>query len=216
MISLFDVKTLNDSFDTFSSKPEELKSDLLITKNCYTLLHQLIIQLEQSAVNNVQYHRRESLEVNPVAYDIGDNVLEETACRAISLTVHEVTSDDLHACHRLKYKNRVILKFKDRKLQRSIQINRRFLQQTSLELSQLKFSVSLLWAKVCAMKNQQLAFKCRQLKNSEMIHSIWFWNNTVNIKVTRNGEIHQIFHTTDKEKLLEIKYLDDFINNAYL
>ena len=66
------------------------------------------------------------------------------------------------------------------------------------------------------MKNQQLAFKCRQLKKSEMIHSIWFWNNTVNIKVTRNGEIHQIFHTTDKEKLLEIKYLDDFINNAYL
>ena len=49
-----------------------------------------------------------------------------------------------------------------------------------------------------------------------MIHSIWFWNNTANIKVTRNGEIHQIFHTTDKEKLLEIKYLDDFINNAYL
>ena len=52
--------------------------------------------------------------------DIGDNVLEETVCRDISLTGCEVTPDDLHACHQLKNKDRVILKFKDRKLKRSI------------------------------------------------------------------------------------------------
>ena len=65
-----------------------------------------------------QYHQRESLEVNLVPHDIGDNVLEETVCRAISLTGYEVTPDDLHACHQLKNKDRVILKFKDRKLKR--------------------------------------------------------------------------------------------------
>ena len=93
---------LNDRFDTFAAKHEELKSDLLITKNCNTLLLQRIIQLERNAVNNAQYHRKESLEVNPVPRDIGDNVLEETVCRAISLTGHEVTPNDLHAYHRLK------------------------------------------------------------------------------------------------------------------
>ena len=96
------LKALNDRFDTFAAKHEELKSDLLITKNCNTLLLQRIIQLERNAVNNAQYHRKESLEVNPVPRDIGDNVLEETVCRAISLTGHEVTPDDLHAYHRLK------------------------------------------------------------------------------------------------------------------
>ena len=98
----YQLTALNDRFDFFSAKHEELKSDLLITKNCNTLLLQGIIQLERNAVNNAQYHQRESLEVNPVPRDIGDNVLEETVCRAISLTGHEVTPDDLHAYHRLK------------------------------------------------------------------------------------------------------------------
>ena len=30
------LKALNDRFDTFTVKPEELKFDLLITKNCNT------------------------------------------------------------------------------------------------------------------------------------------------------------------------------------
>ena len=37
------LKALNDRFDTFAAKHEELKSDLLITRNCNTLLHQRII-----------------------------------------------------------------------------------------------------------------------------------------------------------------------------
>ena len=39
--------------------------------------------------------------------------------------------------------------------------------------------------------------------------------NAVNIKVTPNGEIQQIVHTTDTEKILEIENLEDFINNTY-
>ena len=195
------LKALNDRFDIFAAKHEKLKSDLLITNNCNTLLHQRIIQLERSAVNNAQYPRIESLEVNPVPLDIGDNVLEETVCRAISLTRNEVTPDDLHACRGLKNKDRVILKFKDRKLKRSIEINRKVLQQKSLELSQLKFSGKLFISESMCYGNERLAYKCRQRKNSKKIYSTWLWNNVVNIKVTHNGEIHQIFHTTDIENI---------------
>ena len=38
--------------------------------------------------------------------DIGDNVLGEKVCRAVSLTGHEVKPDDLHACRRLKNEER--------------------------------------------------------------------------------------------------------------
>ena len=168
------LKALNDRFDTFAAKHEELKSDLLITKNCDTLLHQRIIQLEWNAVNNTQYHRRKSLEVNSVPHDIEDNILEETVCRAISLTGHEVTLGDLHRCYQLKNKDRVILKFKDRKLKCSIQIYRKVLQQKSLELSQLKFSGKLFISKSMCCENQQQVYKCRQLKNSKKIPSTWF------------------------------------------
>ena len=75
LLQIFDIscqlKALSDRFNTFSAKHEELKSDLLITKNSNTLLHQRIIQLERNAVNNVLYHRRESLEVNPVHRALG-------------------------------------------------------------------------------------------------------------------------------------------------
>ena len=57
------------------------------------------MQLERNAVSNFQYHRRESLEVALVPRDIRDNFLDKTVCRAISLTGHEVTPDDLHMYH---------------------------------------------------------------------------------------------------------------------
>ena len=75
LLQIFDIscqlKALSDRFNPFSAKHEELKSDLLITKNSNTLLHQRIIQLERNAVNNALYHRRESLEVNPVPRALG-------------------------------------------------------------------------------------------------------------------------------------------------
>ena len=88
------------------------------------------------------------------------------------------------------------------------------LQQKSLELFQLKFSGKLFISENMCNASEQLGYKFRQLKNSKRIHSTWFWNNAVNIKVTPNGKINQIFHTTDIEKLLGIENLEDFINNT--
>ena len=72
------IKSLKWQIWYFASKHEELKSDLLITKTCNTLLHQRIIQLEVNAVNNAQYCPRKSVESNLVPRDIEDKVLEKT------------------------------------------------------------------------------------------------------------------------------------------
>ena len=156
-------------FDCFASKNEEFQSKQLITKNGNTLLRHQIIQLERNAVNNTQYYRRECIEVNPVVpRDIGDKVLEESACKAISLSGNEVVApNDLHACYQLKNKDRVILRFKEKKSKQSIQITRNVFQQKSLELSQLKFSGKLIISKNMCYKNQHLDFKYHQLKNSK-------------------------------------------------
>ena len=63
-------------------------------------------------------------------------------------------------------------------------------------------------------ENHQLAYKCRQLKNAGKIHSTWFWNNAVNVKLSERSRPVKIFHITDIEKLLGIDNLDDFINNT--
>ena len=62
--------------------------------------------------------------------------------------------------------------------------------------------------------NHQLAYKCRQLKITRKIHSTWFYNSTLHIKLVENGPIHKIFHPKDIEKVLWVDNLDEFINNV--
>ena len=60
------LKILTDKFDNFSKKYEERKTDLVVTKKFKSLLYSCIDQLEKNAMSNAQYHRRETLELNPV------------------------------------------------------------------------------------------------------------------------------------------------------
>ena len=55
------------------------------------------------------------MELNPVPAEIHEDVLEESVSKALSLTGVNVVPEDLHACHRMKKSNRVIVKFKCRK-----------------------------------------------------------------------------------------------------
>ena len=88
-------------------------------------------------------------------------------CKALSLTGHEVKPDDLQACHRLKKKESVIVKFKCRKLKWSGLVNRTNLGNKSENLLQLSFLVSssIISESMCH-ENHQLAYRCRQLKNA--------------------------------------------------
>ena len=63
-------------------------------------------------------------------------------------------------------------------------------------------------------ENHQLAFKCHQLKNVRKIHSTWFYNSTLHIKLVENGPIHKIFYPIDIEKVLGVDNLDEYINNV--
>ena len=81
--------------------------------------------MERNAVTNAQYHRQELVEVNPVPPSISDEELELNICKALSLTGHEVKPNNLQACHRLKKKVSVIVKFKCRKLKQQVLVNRK-------------------------------------------------------------------------------------------
>ena len=101
-ISPSELANLATQSDDFSRRFEVLSSELTVSKNCNCLLSERIIQLERNGVNNAQYHQREMIEVRPVPASIGDEELEDTICKALSLTGHEVIPDDLQTCHRLK------------------------------------------------------------------------------------------------------------------
>ena len=208
------ISDLTNRFDDFLRRFEVVSSDLAITRNCNRLLTKRVVQLENNAVTNAQYHRRESVEVNPIPPSISDEELELNICEALSLTGNEVKPNGLQACHRLKEKESVIVKFKCRKLKQKVLVNRKNLRNKSEDLRQLKFSGKLFISESMCHENHQLAYKCRQLKNAGKIHSTWFWNNAVNVKLSERSNPVKIFHIIDIEKLLGIDNLDDFISST--
>ena len=105
------ISDLTNRFDDFLRRFEVVSSDLAIIRNCNGLLTERVVQLERNAVTNAQYHRRESVEVNPIPPSISDEELELNIYEALSLTGNEVKPNDLQACHRLKKKESVIVKF---------------------------------------------------------------------------------------------------------
>ena len=218
LISVEDISSklsdLTNRFDDFLRRYEFLSSELTVSKNCNRLLGERIVQLERNAVNNGQYHRRESLEINPVPASIDDDDIESSVCRALSLTGHEVKPDDLPACHRLKKKDTVIIKFKWKKQRRSILINTKNLRNKSDGLTPLNFSGRLFVSDSMCHENHQLSYKCRQLKNAGKIHSTWFWNNSVNVKLNERSQPTNIHHFIDIEKLLGVDNFNKFINNS--
>ena len=82
------LANLTTRFDDFSRRCEIVSSELAVSKNFNRLLSKGIIQLERNAVNNAQYHRRESIEVSPVHASISDEELEDNICKALSLAGH--------------------------------------------------------------------------------------------------------------------------------
>ena len=81
LIRVEDISSdLTSRFDDFLRRYEILSSVLTVSKNCNRLPSEKIVQLERNAVNNAQYHHRESLEINPPATI--DHILESGVCRA--------------------------------------------------------------------------------------------------------------------------------------
>ena len=143
-----------------------------------------------------------------------EDVLVESICKALSLIWVNVVPEDLHACYRMKKSDRLIVKFKCRKQKQLLIYKRKNLGTKSQELTNLTFLVRLFVSTSMLHENQQLAYKCRQLKSFRKIHSTWFVNNFVNIKLTEDERIHKIFHVTDIENLLKINNLEEYNNNA--
>ena len=60
------LNVLNSRFQDFVKKYNKINSELLISKNCNSLLLKRVTDLERNALNNAQYIRRETIEINPV------------------------------------------------------------------------------------------------------------------------------------------------------
>ena len=80
--------------------------------------------------------------------------------------------------------------------------------------TRLNFANRLFVLECICNKNHQLSYKCRQFKNAGKIHSTWFWNNHVNVKLDERSQPTNIHHGVDFEKLLGVHNLGKFTNDT--
>ena len=113
----------------------------------------------------------------------------------------------------MKKGSKVILKFKDRKLRHQVMGKRMKLMEKKNELKEHHFEESLFLSDSMCIKNHNLFYKCRQLKNTKRIHACWFFNNAINVRLMDKGPIFKIFHESDLGELLHAS-VDDLLSNS--
>ena len=80
------LSNLSEKFNEFLSEYDKVHSELQQCKKFNSHLLKRIIQLERNAVTNSQYSRRVTMQLNPVPANITEDDLEESICKALSLT----------------------------------------------------------------------------------------------------------------------------------
>ena len=152
---------LNSRFANFIKKYYKLNSELVISKNCNSLLLKRVINLERNALNTAQYVRRKTIEINPIPQSIPSADLENKVCQSLSLTGTTVAPDDLEASHCMKNKEKVIFKFKDRQQRNKVIFNRKELKSKGEQLRELQFGPSLFINDSMSFENQYFFYRCR-------------------------------------------------------
>ena len=106
------------------------------------------------------------LEINPVPHSVNNADLEEKGCEALSLTGTEVKLDDPDACRRMKKKDKVITKFKNRKQRNNAIFKRKKLKSKRDDLLALQFGRSRFINDSMYFENEVLSYKLPAVKKA--------------------------------------------------
>ena len=174
------------------SAVKQLNSDL--TKRNEQLERRLI-ETERLTFSDAQYSRRHLLELNTSQGQLSDSPhLKETVARLMSLTGTNVAAGDIDVCHTIgkEGKKRVIMEMNTR-------TQRYAILQTRKNLKNIQDDVhgSIFISESVCDPLKKLEYTCRKLKKNGALHSTWFWNGRIHMKITENGEKVHVGHLTD-------------------
>ena len=93
----------------------KLESKINIIKKVNTLLNKRVINMERQCRAGAQYSKRECLEVVGIPRDVSNENLESKFLKFFSKVGCEILSCNIEACQGLRNKDRIIIKFLQRK-----------------------------------------------------------------------------------------------------
>ena len=124
---------------------------MAIARNANSLLSSRLVDAERQCWLNAQYSRWETLEIVGLPKSLTNDEAETKVCQIFRSLDCNVNKEDLDACHWLKHKERVIVKFCRRKDCEKVLIAKndlRKLNTTNLDLTE---GLRFLLTKLCAL-----------------------------------------------------------------
>ena len=97
-------------------------------------------------------------------------------------------------CHRLKKKTHVTVKLKERQMRYNIMVNRSKLKDKNDHLERTGFKDAVFINESMSPGYKYLHYLCRRLLRDRQIHSYWFFNNQLKIKLEERGDVNIIKH----------------------
>ena len=94
---------------------KKLEAVVATVRNVNSKLVERVVATKHQCWKNAQYPRRDTLEVVRIPMSVRDNVLEQKVRDIIQEIGVDICGRDIHACHRLKDKDRTIVKFTNKK-----------------------------------------------------------------------------------------------------
>ena len=94
---------------------KKLEADLALTKNVNSKRLERVVQTERHCLANAQYCRRDTAEVIGIPSSIKDQDLESKVHNIFEEIGVNIDERDTQDCHRLREKDRTIVKFVNRK-----------------------------------------------------------------------------------------------------
>ena len=180
---------------TLRGKVEELQS--------YQLIAERVKLLERSHLRSLQYNRRESIEICGLPETIKDDDLEQTCLQILEdIDCGKIKKSSVHACHRLKNRDKTIIRFVNRKHADLALHNKKKLKD--VEKTKYGLQKNIFINESLCKPMQFLAFKVRKAYREKKISSFNLWKGKLSCKIDEQNV--NIDHIDD---LIELNLADD-------
>ena len=190
-------KEIKDTLTYF----KKLEADIAVVKTVNDRLVERVIKTERQCWENAQYSRRDTLEIVGIPNSVGNSVLEETVRDVFKKIGVEIDERDVQACHRLKEKERTIVKFVNRK--DCLQILRVKKDLKSLDPTELDFpeNTKIFINESLCPYYRGIWNKCKKLRAIQKIHQFYTISGLIRVKLEETGPSRIITHMVDLKEL---------------
>ena len=176
---------------------KKLEADIAVVRTVNDALVGRVVKTERQCWENAQYSRRDTLEIFGIPNSIDNSVLEETVRGLFKKIGVKIEKRDVQACHRLKEKERTIVKFVNRKdCLQTLMVKKELKSLDSTDLDFPENTKIFMNESLCPYY-RGIWNKCKKLRAIQKIRQFYTISGLINVKLDETGPSKIITHKVD-------------------